>query len=63
MLQVQRDRITGEATRLLFGVEADAEAQVQQRSDLAQMIEGELRCLRGIVHVVILDMTRKLQAA
>lgn len=27
------------------------------------MIEGELRCLRGIVHVVIRDMTQKLQAA
>lgn len=61
MLQVQRDRITGEATRLCSKVEAEVRAQ--QYSDLAPMIEGELRCLRSIVHMVIRDMTRKLQAA
>lgn len=63
MLQVQRDRIVDEATRLYSEVQADAEVRAQQRSDLAPMIEGELRCLRGIVHVVIRDMTQKLQAA
>ncbi len=63
MLQVQRDRITGEATRLYSEVEAEAEVRAQQCSDLAPMIEGELRCLRSIVHMVIRDMTRKLQAA
>lgn len=63
MLQVQRDRITGEATRLYSKVEAEAEVRAPQYSDLAPMIEGELRCLRSIVHMVIRDMTRKLQAA
>lgn len=63
MLQAQRDRIVGEATRLYSDVRADAEVRVRQRSDLATMIEGELRCLLGIVHVVIRDMTQKPQAA
>ncbi len=63
LLQVQRDRIVDEATRLLAEVEADVEELARQRPDLAPTLTGELRCLRGMLHVVIREMAQQLRTA
>lgn len=63
MLDVQRNRIMDEALRLLRQIESESEELARQRPELAPTLAGELRCLRGMVHVVIRDMTQKLRAA
>ena len=63
LLEVQRARIMDEATRLLAQVELENGQLEQQQRQLAPALAGELRCLRGILHVIIQDMVRKLQAA
>jgi len=58
MFEVQRDRILDEAMRLLSDVEVQNSRLAQQRSELVPTLAGELRCLRGVVHVVMREMAQ-----
>ncbi len=60
LLEVQRNRIVDEASRLLTEVEVENEKLIQQRRELAETLAGEIRCLRGILHVIIREMAQKL---
>lgn len=64
LLEVQRVRIVGEASRLLAEIEAeDGKLILQQQRELAGTFAAEIRCLRGILHVVIQEMAQKLRPA
>jgi len=62
LLEAQRERVVGEARRLLEEVEAESQKMAQQRGELAATFAGEIRCLRGIFHVIIREMAQKLQS-
>jgi len=62
MLAAQRDRILAQADQLLQAVEAENHVLIQARPALAATFAGEMRCLRGIRHVVIQEMVRVLRS-
>jgi len=62
LLAWQRDRILTQADQLLRDVEVENRALLVQAPALAATFAGEMRCLRGICHVVIQEMVRALRS-
>ena len=61
LLEQVRGRISAAAADLYRSIETENAVLLAQRPELAAIFAGELRCLRAIVHNVIIEMAGRLK--